>query len=382
MVGGPLAVIRDIFAGLKEGFASAALVSASSVHRREIVINDLQAAAGSSFGRAIGLPKALILPWQLLRQIAKHDLLALHGPFPLAELAIVFGFARCKPLIVHWHGDVVAHRSKRWLRNVLERKTLRRAEAIVVSDHMLIDAMPQLNEHAGKCRVVPFGIDAAKFNWPQFTAGHINDRGRLVLACGPLVPQKGFDVLIRSAVNRSFEVWIIGEGPERPKLQRLIDEFGVSDRIRLLGSVPDCERLKLMCIADVFAMPSRTDAETFGLVQLEAMTAGRPIVNTALDTAVPRVARHGIEAITVPPDDAGQLGEAIDALIRDPERRRCMGHAAQARAAARYSASTFNASTEMVYREAMAARAKCPAAGITLKHDALSIGPARGRPRR
>ena len=80
-----------------------------------------------------------------------------------------------------------------------------------------------------------------------------------------------------------------------------------------------------MCIADVFVMPSVTNAETFGLVQLEAMAAGRPIVNTSLDTSVPRVARHGMEAITVSPGDSEQLGEAIDSLIADPERRRHMG---------------------------------------------------------
>jgi glycosyltransferase involved in cell wall biosynthesis len=67
----------------------------------------------------------------------------------------------------------------------------------------------------------------------------------------------------------------------------------------------------------------------------------------------------------VRPDDAAQLGDAIEALIRDSERRRHMGQAAQARAAVRYSASAFNAGTEIIYREAMSARARCPAAGIT-----------------
>ncbi len=153
--------------------------------------------------------------------------------------------------------------------------------------------------------------------------------------------------------------------PERTRLQQSIDKLGLTERVRLLGSLPDSERLKLMCIADVFAMPARTDAETFGLVQLEAMAAGRPVVNTALDTAVPRVARHGLEAVTVAPGDAKQLGDAIDMLIRDPERRRHMGHAARTRVADRFSASAFKAAMEMVYREALAAHAKCPAAGIT-----------------
>lgn len=175
-----------------------------------------------------------------------------------------------------------------------------------------------------------------------------------MLACGRLVPYKGFEVLIRAAQGWNFEVWIIGEGTERARLEQLIAELGVGDRVRLLGSVPDCERVKLMCIADVFAMPSVTNAETFGLVQLEAMAAGRPVVNTALDTAVPHVARDGIEAITVPPGDAAALGNAIDSLIRDPERRRRMGLAARTRAATRYSATAFKNGMETVYAQALA----------------------------
>src|SRR5205814_9531327 len=129
-----------------------------------------------------------------------------------------------------------------------------------------------------------------------------------------LVAYKGFDVLFRAAVDRLFGVWIVGEGRERLRLEELIKSLDVQDRVRLLGSVSESERVKLMCIADVFAMPSVTNAETFGLVQLEAMAAGRPLVNTSLDTAVPQVALVGIEAVPVPPSDPEKLGEAIDSL--------------------------------------------------------------------
>jgi ABC-type polysaccharide/polyol phosphate export permease len=214
-----------------------------------------------------------------------------------------------------------------------------------------------LREFADKCHTVPFGIDVSKYNLPAPRPDRVNARGRLVLACGRLVPYKGFDVLVRAAVDRSFEVWIVGEGRERLRLEELIKSLGVQDRVRLLGSVPESERVKLMCIADVFVMPSVSNAETFGLVQLEAMAAGRPVVNTSLDTAVPQVARHGIEAVTVPPGDPEKLGEAIDSLIADPERRRRMGEAARQRATTEYSTAAFSKGIETVYREAAAAPA-------------------------
>lgn len=358
LFGGTLTVIRDICASLKDAFASAVLVCSQSAERREIVVNDVRVERVRSFGNIMSLPAAPTYPWRLWRRIAEHDLLALHAPFPLADLVFAFGFGARRPLVVHWHADIVTHAGLRWLVEPLMRRTLRRAKAIIVSDHALVDNTPLLREFEDKCRVVPFGIDTTGYDWPKIEPHHVKDRGRLVLACGRLVPYKGFDVLVRAAAAHDFEVWIIGEGIERPRLEQLIQELGLHDRVRLLGSVNDCERIKLMCLADVFVMPSVTNAETFGLVQLEAMAAGRPVVNTALDTAVPRVARHGMEAITVPPGDVAKLGEAIDILIRDPERRRRMGLAARTRALTRYSTTAFRQGMETVYRDAVAAPGK------------------------
>ncbi|QOZ53459.1 glycosyltransferase [Bradyrhizobium sp. CCBAU 53338] len=355
LFGGTLTVIRDICASLQDAFASAVLVCSQSAEKRQIVVNDVPVERVRSFGNVLSLPAAPTYPWRLWQKIAEHDLLALHAPFPLADLVFAFGFGRKRPLVVHWHADIVTHAGLRWLIQPLMRRTLRLAKAIIVSDRVLVDETPLLREFADKCQVVPFGIDTDVYDWPKIEPHHVNDRGRLVLACGRLVPYKGFDVLIRAAVNRNFEVWIIGEGAERARLEQLISELGLGDRVRLLGSVNDCERIKLMCLADVFVMPSVTNAETFGLVQLEAMAAGRPVVNTALDTAVPRVARHGMEAITVPPGDAEALGEAIDTLISDPERRRRMGLSARTRAVSRYSAAAFKDGMESVYRAAVAA---------------------------
>ncbi|QOZ68997.1 glycosyltransferase [Bradyrhizobium arachidis] len=355
LFGGTLTVIRDICASLKDVFASAVLVCSQSVERRDIVVDDVPVERVRSFGNVLSLPAAPTYPWRLWRKMAEHDLLALHAPFPLADLVFAFGFGAKRPLVVHWHADIVSHAGLRWFIEPLMRRTLRRAKAIVVSDHVLVDNTPLLREFEDKCHVVPFGIDTSGYDWAKIEPHHVNDRGRLVLACGRLVPYKGFDVLIRAAALHNFEAWIIGEGVERPRLEQLIAELGVGDRVRLLGSVNDCERIKLMCLSDVFVMPSVTNAETFGLVQLEAMAAGRPVVNTALDTAVPRVARHGMEAITVPPGDAEKLGEAIDTLIRDPERRRRMGLSARTRALSRYSATAFKQGMETVYREAVAA---------------------------
>jgi len=357
LFGGTLSVIRDICAGLKDRFSAAVLVCSKSDGERRIVIDDVTVERVRSFGDVLSLPAAPTYPLRLWRRIGEHDLLALHAPFPLADLVFALGFGRNRPLIVHWHADIVSHAALRRFVEPLMRRTLRRAEAIIVSDAILLKNTPLLREFAEKCHVVPFGVDVAIYDKPALRHDRFSERGRLVLACGRLVPYKGFDVLVRAAVDQNFEVWIVGEGRERARLEQLITSLGVKDRVRLLGSVAESERVKLMCIADVFVMPSVTNAETFGLVQLEAMAAGRPIVNSSLDTAVPHVARDGIEAVTVPPGDHAKLAEAIGALIGDPDRRRRMGLAARRRAATSYSTATFREGIKTVYCDALASNA-------------------------
>lgn len=354
LCGGALTVIRDICTGLKQAFAPQVLVCSNHGGGQQIVIDDVPVERVWSMGDLLSLPMAPSYPVRLWKRIAEHDLLALHAPFPLADLVFACGLGRRRPLVVHWHADVVTHWALRWLVHPLMRRTLRRAQAIIVSDPILVRTTPLLQEFAGKCHAVPFGVDIDKYTGPGDPAGQVNERGRLVLACGRLVPYKGFDVLVRAAVGHSFDVWIVGEGRERDRLARLIDELGVRDRVHLLGQVPDGELAKLMTLADVFVLPSVTNAETFGIAQLEAMAAGRPVVNTALGTAVPRVARDGKEAITVPPGDPDRLGAAIAKLIADPGLRRRMGAAARRRAVTVYPTEAFRTGIEAVYRRAVA----------------------------
>ncbi|QPF87860.1 glycosyltransferase [Bradyrhizobium genosp. L] len=364
LFGGTLSVIRDICAGLKESFAAAILVCSPSGGARRIVVNDVTVERVHSFGDVLSLPAAPSYPWRLWRRISEHDLLALHAPFPLADLVFALGLGGNRPLVVHWHADIVSHAALRFLVEPLMRRTLRRTTAIIVSNPALIETTPLLQEFADKCHVVPFGVDVAKYDRLPAQPAEINSRGRLVLACGRLVPYKGFDVLVRAAHSRNFEVWIVGEGREREHLEQLIRDYGLQDRVRLLGSVAESERVKLMRIADVFVMPSVTSAETFGLVQLEAMAAGRPVINTALDTGVPQVARDGLEAITVPPGDPEALASAIETLVNDPERRRRMGQAARHRAMTKYSTTAFREGIETVYRKVVAEHAAAEDAGF------------------
>ena len=142
------------------------------------------------------------------------------------------------------------------------------------------------------------------------------EQPRHIVALGRLVGYKGYDVLVRAMQTIDGYATIIGEGPLLAELQQLAIRLGVSDRIRFAGRLTRSEIKQLFCSAQVFAFPSVTEAEAFGIVQIEAMAAGLPIVNTQLATTVPLVARHDTEALTVPPNDPHALSQALSSRSR------------------------------------------------------------------
>ena len=186
LFGGILSVIRDVCAALKGSFNFGVLVCSNTGERRRLVVNDVSVERVRSLGDVLSVPFAPTYPLWLWRRIAKHDLLVLHAPFPLADLVFALGIGRNRPLVVHWHADIVSHAAFRWLVEPLMRRTLRRAEAIIVSDAALLNDTPLLREFAGKCHVVPFGVDVSKYDRPA--PRHANPspraaRARLRAAC-------------------------------------------------------------------------------------------------------------------------------------------------------------------------------------------------------
>ena len=146
------------------------------------------------------------------------------------------------------------------------------------------------------------------------------DGRKLVLSVGRLIPYKGFDVLIDAA--RQFDpklaAVIVGEGPLMTALQAQIAAAGVADRVMLAGSVDDDALADLLDIAYVGCLPSVTAAEMYGMVQVEAMAFGKPMVSTRLArSGVPCVNRHDETGLLVEPRDSHALAAALNLLAND-----------------------------------------------------------------
>jgi rhamnosyl/mannosyltransferase len=190
-----------------------------------------------------------------------------------------------------------------------------------------------LRDFRDRCAVIPFGIDAAPLQ--RVDPARVREiralyGDRMVLGVGRLVYYKGFEHLVEAMRRVDGRLVVVGEGPLRESLAARVRALGLEDRVVLAGSVDDVA--PYYHAARVFALASVARSEAFGLVQLEAMACGTPVVNTALASGVPFVSPHGVTGLTVPPADAAALAGAINRLLDDPALRDRLGAAARVRA--------------------------------------------------
>lgn len=356
--GGVIQVISGLTSPPEQAIDTDILVARTSGASRSFQHDGINTHAVSSLGTLMSMPIAPGYVTAFARRVRNVDLVVHHTPFPLADLAIALALPRRVKLIVHWHADIVGRQFLHRLLTPIIQAVLRRADRIIVSDEAMIETSSALSRHRAKCTVIPYGVDVEY--WRNLNSDECNDVAalrkempRLVVAVGRLVGYKGFENLIRALQHVDATVAIVGEGALADELRELAGTLKVADRIKFFGRLPRSEIKCLIHAGRVLAMPSVSAAESFGLVQLEAMAAGRPVINTSLATAVPRVARNGLEALTVPPEDAKALAAAITRLLDDPSYARDLGVAAQARAEERYRLDRFRSENVRLYREVL-----------------------------
>jgi glycosyltransferase involved in cell wall biosynthesis len=253
------------------------------------------------------------------------DIVHLHAPNMLGALCALFIPEKTR-LLVHWHSDVINKGLLGKVLRPLEYALLRRANSIVATSQVYADASESLAPFKNKISVVPIGIPDSKYEGsaPPFSLKLEEQIGsrKIILAVGRLVPYKGFDVLIQAAEQMSNDsvVVIVGGGPQQQELQLSIEYYGVKDRVVLAGILSDAELHTLFERATLYCLPSTNRAEAFGVVLLEAMAYGLPIVASDIPgSGVPWVNQHDLSGVNVPIADVSALAEACNRIIASKE---------------------------------------------------------------
>lgn len=217
----------------------------------------------------------------------------------------------------------------------------RRAAALVEGD---------LGLPAGTLRVIPNGVPVVEHPEPAPRTGRPT-----VVAVSRFDPVKGLDVAVRAMaeVDGPARLVVYGDGPERARLEALVDELGLRDRVELAGWVDDVRRR--LVDADLFVLPSRLEGMPMSL--LEAMQAG--VASVATDVgSVAEVIEDGVSGRVVAPDDPGLLAAAIDELLADDELRAKIAAAGREVALARFTSAANVAAYEALYDEVLARPAR------------------------
>jgi glycosyltransferase involved in cell wall biosynthesis len=347
--GGMETHLRDLAVRQTETARVNVVVSNSAPWQEYSVMDGVSVTRVARLGTIASMPVCPGLMAAIRRSPA--DLVHIHMPNPGAALAFLMSGHPGKLIITH-HADTLGRRTLRRLSDPFVIRLMQRASRILVTSSRYLNSSEELAPFQDKCRIVPLGIDLK-------STSH-TDRGsveqlrsqfgdRIILAVGRLVPYKGFDVLIRAMKNVDGKLILIGSGPQSSALARLSASEGVQSKVTMLGHVEELS--PYFAAACVFVLPSVTRAEAFGMVQLEAMAAGLPVINTDIDSGVPEVCIHGKTGITVPPTDTLALSHAMALLLDQKELQVQFGEAAKARIAAEYTVDLMAKRTLSVYED-------------------------------
>ncbi|MFQ5605420.1 MAG: glycosyltransferase [bacterium] len=284
----------------------------------------------ANWGECFSSPVCPTFPLHL-RRLAPNGpaIVQLHLPNPMAHLAYLWARPKGR-LILMWHSDIVRQKvlSKFYRKAIFD--LLEQADCVVTTSPDYIRHSPFLSKFREKCVVVPLGIAVSKFQATpavQARARKISETygAPMVLFVGRFTYYKGLQVLLEAAKEIDGTILLVGDGPLKKTLIEKIQGEGLHKKVRVLTNVCNGELAAYYHACEVFVLPSTERSEAFGLVQLEAMACGKPVVSTDLKTGVPWVNQHGKTGRVIPVNQPQKLALAVNGLLADADERRRLG---------------------------------------------------------
>lgn len=259
-----------------------------------------------------------------LRKICRrYDIIHVHHPDPMACLALYLSGYKGK-VVLHWHSDIEKQKTLLKLYHPLQDWLLRRADIIVGTTPVYTAESPYLVHMQHKTVCLPIGIEPISPCSELVEDLKNKYQGKkIIFSLGRLVSYKGYKYLIEAAhyLPDSYVVLIGGAGALMYDLQAEIETWGVKGKVKLLGRIPDNELPAYYGACRLFCLSSIQKTEAFAIVQIEAMSCGKPVVATNIPhSGVSWVNAHGVSGLNVAPKNARQLAQAITEITEDMDK--------------------------------------------------------------
>lgn len=336
--GGVEKVMYELMLGISEErvFCDMLCAHLSRDSRRIRLNRYAQVLCSGSWGKLFG---TMITPSMLItlrRECHHYSIIHIHCPDPMATLAL-----RCSgykgAVVVHWHSDIVKQKFLLQLFKPLQRWLLKRADRIVCTSPVLVNESPFLRPWRDKTQVISIGIESLSVGCSMKSVQLIRRQyeGKIIVfALGRLVEYKGFAWLIKAAelLPDNYVVLIGGQGPLWDELQDQIVQAGLQGKVEMLGFIAKGQLPAYFGACDVYCLSSIYRTEAFGIVQIEAMSCGKPVVATTIPgSGVSWVNEHGVSGLNVEPCNPKALADAIVEITADEERYARFSHGSKER---------------------------------------------------
>lgn len=333
-IGGIEKVVRDISYTLKDKIDIEVLVTSDTKKRIEDQYEGVKVIREPALFTLGNTPVSFKMISALKKTDA--DIIHFHHPYPWGDIAYLTAGPKAKTLVTY-QSDIIKQKYLLKLYRPFMIRFLSKMDRIVAASPQMIEYSSVLKKFQSKCEVIPNGIDISIFddqNIDPVNVSKIKDKygPRIILFIGRLIYYKGIEYLIEAMQTVDANLVIIGSGPLKNQMSELCRKLGLSKRVFFLENISDEELPQFYHASEMFVLPSIERTEAFGLVQVEAMASGKPVVCTNLKSGVPFVNKDGETGFVVPPKSSNALAEAINKLLGDNELREKFGAAGRKRA--------------------------------------------------
>jgi len=295
------------------------------------------------------------------------DIVHAHSPIPYSDLpALMYAKRKKVPFLLTYQfdgqetgGSFMRNTGVSIYNKLFINRVLDSAEVIIATTRSYAEESPFLKNYLDKIVIIPNGI-----NIDEVTTNLTKEESRIklglpietkiILFFGSLVPYKGPDILLKAfkVIKKEFsEVKLIfaGRGQMLLKLRDMAKKFDIEDDVIFLGFVEEEDKALYYKSADIFSLPSTNMAESFGIVNLEAMASGVPLVGSNLG-GIPDIIHEGVNGLLAEPCEHQSLANALLKLLKDDELRHKMGNNGK-EMVSDYSWDKIARTTENLYKD-------------------------------